>query len=127
LDVVDELFLDLFGDGPLAAGGLDAAHDVVAVEGGAGAVALDDGETGGLLDSLVGGEAAAAGDALTPAADDLARVAGAAVDPLVVVGVAERADHGGLRAGYGDRAWGARQLAVGRTKKRTTRARGPGH
>ena len=68
-DFVDEAGLGGLGDGPLAARGLDALEYVLAVEGGAGAVAFDDDEAVGLLDAFVGGEAFGAFLALSASAD----------------------------------------------------------
>ena len=64
------------------------------------AVLLDDDQPGA-LDPLVGREAAAAGDALPPAADDVAAAQLAAVDDPGIAGVAEGAAHGERSASSG--------------------------
>jgi len=69
VDLLGELALDGVGDRAFAEGDLDGAEELLAVEGDAGAVALDDDEAGGGVDALVGGEAAGAGVALAASAD----------------------------------------------------------
>ena len=94
LNLIHDPLLGILGDGPLAAGRGDAPKHVLAIEGNVGAVTLDDDEPGGIFDALIGRKPLVTLDALPPTAHDLAALAGAAIDHLVVVVLAEGADHG---------------------------------
>ena len=93
LDPVDDRLERLHRDRPLLAGLEQALHHLLAVEALAPAVLLDH-EVRDLVDALVGGEALAAVEALAAAADDVAFLALARVDDLVLEVGAERALHG---------------------------------
>jgi hypothetical protein len=92
LDLGDEGVDGLGSDGAAGDGAVDAAQELGAFEGLALAGALHDHERE-LDDPLLGGEPAAAGQALSAAPDRDALVGRPGIDDLVVVGQAERAAH----------------------------------
>src|SRR5512139_1543862 len=93
LEGVDEMFDGGVADGALLARLEDAGEDLLPVERLAAAVPLDhQGEL--LLDPLVGGETALAGEAFPPSPDHVAVLTRPGVDHLVVVVAAPGAPHG---------------------------------
>ena len=119
---------ELGGHRPLVQRALEAGAKLRLAEVGARAVALHH-LRHPQLDRLVGGEALAAGGALAPAADRVARLRDARVDHLGVGAAAERALHGAggdvirgtqaQRAGYGrSRRAASARLAIDRELRR---------
>lgn len=87
--------LDLWArDIALSNCGEDAMEEFFAAEPFAATIPFDNGNAGGLLDTLIGGESLAAGQAFAATADDGPAIGGAAVDYLVMVFFAKGALHG---------------------------------
>lgn len=87
--------LDLWArDIAFSYGGEDAMEELFATEPFAATITFDNGDAGGLLDTLIGGESLATGETFAATPDDGPAIGGAAVDYLVMVFFAKGALHG---------------------------------
>jgi hypothetical protein len=121
LDPVHHALEALHRDGALLAGLEETGQDLLAIEALATPVLLDD-EVRDLVDTLVGGEALAAGEALATPADDLALLALARVDDLVLEVGAERTLQDSTSwpgAELGSNVIGPRDAWAGRSERRS--------